>query len=135
MNNIIEFTKQQKQEKVPTFSFNPTEPNIKPYLMSADQLVSYDIDALSIDELREHARYSIIMAYRTHISRAQENNTFKQVIRLINAFLDRRYKEELTKYCLSGNVDITSQAKALAFDEALNVLPDIAGTIIARELR
>ncbi|ENV98131.1 hypothetical protein F938_01190 [Acinetobacter bereziniae LMG 1003 = CIP 70.12] len=138
MNNIVQFSK--------TKTFSSTKESVQPLLDlsdpqlvadmgRADKLVTYDINAMSIDELRDHVRCSIIQLYKDRMHHKQECNTFKSIYRLFGAFLERRCKEELKVYRDSNGKNLAAEGKALAFDEALNTLPITIGTTYATEMR
>ncbi|WHP06351.1 hypothetical protein QLH32_02480 [Acinetobacter corruptisaponis] len=136
MNNIVEFVKPKPvaPERRITFQYNPNDPSIRADMAKADQLVSYDINTMSIDELRDHARCSIVLAHRERMRYLQECNTFKSIFHLLGAFLDRRCREELQKYRDSDKTDMAAENKALAFHEAHETLPDIIGSTYAQKM-
>ena len=134
MSNLIDFTPMKKStatEKLPQINLN--DPVVRAEIGKADRLVSYDINAMSMEELRDHARYFIVMRHKVLLSRSQQSRAFSQIIRLMNAFLERRRKEELGKYHASNKLDTGAKAKSQVFAEIMDVLPEIAGSTMARE--
>lgn len=134
MSNLIDFTPMKKStatEKLPRINLN--DPEVRAEIGQADRLVSYDINAMSIEELRDHARYFIVMRHKVLLSRSQQSRAFSQIIRLMNAFLERRRKEELGKYHASNKLDTAAKVKSQVFAEIMDVLPEIAGSTMARE--
>lgn len=93
-------------------------------LNKVDQLLGIDFESLPQDELLRLARSSAIELLN---SEARHSAT-KQSIELVSSFLKRRSKEEWKKYNDSMFLDSEAAAKANAFKEAKDVLPEIAGT-------
>ena len=60
-NNIIAFEKRPKSSYL---SLDMNDPELAADIARADEMVSYDINAMSIEELREHARRLDTIAQR-----------------------------------------------------------------------
>lgn len=83
------------------------------------------------DELLKLARAGAIDLIETDARYKKTNNATKQILHLLGRFLDRRSKEEWKKYNDSMTLDSEAAAKARAFEEAKDVLLEIAGTTFA----
>lgn len=69
MGDLINF---EKPMQVITLFFDPNDPELRAEIESADQMVSYDINSMSIEELRDHARCSIVHLHREQIRHLKE---------------------------------------------------------------
>ncbi|MBJ3829818.1 hypothetical protein JGA56_16370 [Acinetobacter baumannii] len=100
-------------------------------LKKADQLLGIDFESLPHDELLKLARAGAIDLIETDARYKKTNSAIKQIIHLLGNFLERRSKEEWKKYNDSMTLDLQAAARAIAFEEANNILPEIAGTTFA----
>lgn len=75
MGDLINF---EKPMQVITLFFDPNDPELRAEIESADQMVSYDINSMSIDELRDHARCSIVLLHREQIRHSKEIATVER---------------------------------------------------------
>ncbi|MFX6398217.1 hypothetical protein ABTG12_17330 [Acinetobacter baumannii] len=100
-------------------------------LKKADQLLGIDFESLPHDELLKLARAGAIDLIETDARYKKTNSATKQIIRLLSSFLERRSKEEWKKYHDSMTLDLQAAARAIAFEEANNILPEIAGSTFA----
>ncbi|WP_149945326.1 hypothetical protein [Acinetobacter baumannii] len=100
-------------------------------LKKADQILGVFFDNLSQEEIIELARVATLEALEADARYKKTNNATKQILHLLGRFLDRRSKEEWKKYNDSMTLDSEAAAKARAFEEAKDVLPEIAGTTFA----
>lgn len=86
---------------------------------------------MSQEEIIELARVATLEALEADARYKKTNNATKQILHLLGRFLDRRSKEEWKKYNDSMTLDSEAAAKARAFEEAKDVLPEIVGTTFA----
>ncbi|MDC5507329.1 hypothetical protein OHX03_16345 [Acinetobacter baumannii] len=86
---------------------------------------------MSQEEIIELARVATLEALEADARYKKTNSATKQILHLLGGFLDRRSKEEWKKYNDSMHLDSEAAAKARAFEEAKDVLPEIAGTTFA----
>ncbi|HHP6393983.1 hypothetical protein PCA27_12270 [Acinetobacter baumannii] len=91
-------------------------------LKKVDQILGIDFESLPHDELIKLARAGAIELLN---SEARHSLT-KQSIELVSSFLQRRSKEEWKKYNDSMTFDLEAAAKARAFEEANNIMPENA---------
>lgn len=75
MSNIVKF---EKPMQIITLFFDPNDPELRAEIESADQMVSYNINSMSIDELRDHARCSIVLLHREQIRHLKEIATIER---------------------------------------------------------
>lgn len=75
MGDLINF---EKPMQVITLFFDPNDPELRAEIESADQMVSYDINSMSIEELRNHARCSIVLLHREQIRHLKEISTIER---------------------------------------------------------
>lgn len=100
-------------------------------LKKADQLLEIDFDELLYDDLLDLARAATIDLLETDARYKKTNSATRQIVHLFVAFLERRYEEEWKKYNDSVPMDLEAAAKACAFKEARNTLPEITGSTFA----
>ncbi|HDI2932293.1 TPA: hypothetical protein PKT69_000163 [Acinetobacter baumannii] len=103
-------------------------PSLDLDLKKADQLLGIDLNDLPHDELLKLARVATIDLLETDARYKKTNSATRQIIHLLGGFLERRYEEEWKKYNNSTPLDLEAAAKACAFKEARNILPEVAGT-------
>ncbi|HFF8933791.1 hypothetical protein [Acinetobacter baumannii] len=89
-------------------------------LKKVDQMLGIDFESLPHDELIKLARSGVIEL----INSEARHSLTKQSIGLVNSFLKRRSKEEWKKYNDSMTFDLEAAAKARAFEEAKDILPE-----------
>lgn len=75
MGDLINF---EKPAKIITLFFDPNDPELRAEIESADQMVSYDINSMSMNELRDHARCSIVLLHREQIRHLKEIATIER---------------------------------------------------------
>ncbi|MFW1967966.1 hypothetical protein ACG95P_12965 [Acinetobacter guillouiae] len=75
MGDLINF---EKPAKIITLFFDPNDPELRAEIESADQMVSYDINSMSMNELRNHARCSIVLMHREQIRHLKEIATIER---------------------------------------------------------
>ncbi|EMI9068633.1 hypothetical protein RPU02_000263 [Acinetobacter baumannii] len=98
-------------------------------LKKVDQIIGIDFESLPHDELIKLARSGATELLNSEV----RHSLTKQSIELVSSFLQRRSKEEWKKYNDSMNLNSEAAAKARAFEEAKDILPEIAGTTFATE--
>lgn len=79
-SNIIAF---EKPLKPIYLSLDMNDPELAAEIARADEMVSYDIDAMSIEELREHARCSIVIAHKERMKHLESIGRLKREIELV----------------------------------------------------
>ncbi|MFS4051013.1 hypothetical protein ACNKGM_15425 [Acinetobacter baumannii] len=133
MSNVIRFRRNGLAHKISPQDVKQRliNPSKDVDLKKADQLLGIDFEELPHDELLELARVATIDLLETDARYKKTNNATKQILHLLGRFLDRRSKEEWKKYNDSMTLDSEAAAKARAFEEAKDVLPEIAGTTFA----
>lgn len=77
--NIIAFERPFKTVRI---SLNMDDPQLTAEIAKADEMVSYNIDAMSIEELREHARCSIVIAHKERMKHLESIGKLKREIEL-----------------------------------------------------
>lgn len=78
--NIIAFERPFKTVRI---SLNMDDPQLTAEIAKADEMVSYNIDAMSIEELREHARCSIVIAHKERMKHLESIGRLKREIELV----------------------------------------------------
>ncbi|HCW5856208.1 TPA: hypothetical protein OXR44_002000 [Acinetobacter baumannii] len=133
MSNVIRFRRNGLAHKISPQDVKQRliNPSKDVELKKADQILGIDFESLPYDELLKLARAGAIDLIETDARYKKTNNATKQILHLLGRFLDRRSKEEWKKYNDSMTLDSEAAAKAHAFEEAKDVLPEIAGTTFA----
>lgn len=133
MNNVIRFRRNGLAHKISPQDVKQRliNPSKDVELKKADQLLGIDFESLPHDELLKLARAGAIDLIEIDARYKKTNNATKQILHLLGRFLDRRSKEEWKRYNDSMTLDSEAAAKARAFEEAKDVLPEIAGTTFA----
>ncbi|MCA4378889.1 hypothetical protein LDY05_17700 [Acinetobacter baumannii] len=133
MNNVIRFRRNGLAHKISPQDVKQRliNPSKDVELKKADQLLGIDFESLPHDELLKLARAGAIDLIETDARYKKTYSATKQILHLLGGFLDRRSKEEWKKYNDSMTLDSEAAAKARAFEEAKDVLPEIAGTTFA----
>lgn len=133
MNNVIRFRRNGLAHKISPQDVKQRliNPSKDVELKKADQLLGIDFESLPHDELLKLARVGAIDLIETDARYKKTLSATKQIIHLLSGFLERRSKEERKKYDDSMTLDSEAAAKAHAFDEAKDILPEIAGTTFA----
>ncbi|MBO1279739.1 hypothetical protein [Acinetobacter nosocomialis] len=108
-----------------------TNPSKDLDLKKADQLLGVDFKNLPHDQLLKLVRVATIDLLETDARYKKTSSAVKQIIHLLGNFLERRSKEEWKKYHDSLTLDMQAAARALAFEEANNILPELAGSTFA----
>lgn len=78
-SNIIAF---EKPLKPIYLSLDMNDPELAAEIARADEMVSYDINVMSIEELREHARCSIVIMHRERMRYLESIGKLKREIEL-----------------------------------------------------
>ncbi|HHY2118543.1 TPA: hypothetical protein ACV20N_002384 [Acinetobacter baumannii] len=91
-------------------------------LKKVDQIIGIDFESLPHDELIKLARSGATELLNSEV----RHSLTKQRIELVSSFLQRRSKEEWKKYNDSMTFDLEAAAKARAFEEANDILPEVA---------
>lgn len=78
-SNIIPF---EKRPRSIYLSLDMNDPELAADIARADEMVSYDIDAMSIEELREHARCSIVIMHKERMRHLESIGKLKREIEL-----------------------------------------------------
>ncbi|WP_198077836.1 hypothetical protein [Acinetobacter calcoaceticus] len=89
-------------------------------LKKVDQILGIDFESLPHDDLIKLARSGAI----EFLNSEARHSLTKQSIELVSSFLQRRSKEEWKKYNDSMTFDLEAAAKARAFEEANDILPE-----------
>ncbi|EPF6070531.1 hypothetical protein J671_2294 [Acinetobacter sp. 1130196] len=133
MNNVIRFRRNRLAHKISPQDVKQRllNPSKDLDLKKADQILGVFFDNLSQEEIIELARVATLEALEADARYKKTNSATKQILHLLGGFLDRRSKEEWKKYNDSMTLDSEAAAKARAFEEAKDVLPEIAGTTFA----
>lgn len=133
MNNVIRFRRNGLAHKISPQDVKQRliNPSKDVELKKVDQLLGIDFESLPHDELLKLARAGAIDLIETDARYKKTSSATKQILHLLGGFLDRRSKEEWKKYNDSMTLDSEAAAKARAFEEAKDVLPEIAGTTFA----
>ena len=133
MSNVIRFRRNGLAHKISPQDVKQRliNPSKDVDLKKADQIIGIDFESLPHDELLKLARAGAIDLIETDARYKKTNSATKQILHLLGGFLDRRSKEEWKKYNDSMTLDSEAAAKARAFEEAKDVLPEIAGTTFA----
>ncbi|HHP4809343.1 TPA: hypothetical protein ACSBZ0_001662 [Acinetobacter baumannii] len=133
MNNVIRFRRNGLAHKISPQDVKQRllNPSKDLDLKKADQILGVFFDNLSQEEIIELARVATLEALEADARYKKTNSATKQILHLLGGFLDRRSKEEWKKYNDSMTLDSEAAAKARAFEEAKDVLPEIAGTTFA----
>lgn len=133
MSNAIRFRRNGLTHKISPLDVKQRllNPSKDINLKKADQLLEIDFDELLYDDLLDLARAATIDLLETDARYKKTNSATRQIVHLFVAFLERRYEEEWKKYNNSVPMDLEAAAKARAFEEAKDVLPEIAGTTFA----
>lgn len=133
MNNVIRFRRNRLAHKISPQDVKQRllNPSKDLDLKKADQILGVFFDNLSQEEIIELARVAALEALEADARYKKTNSATKQILHLLGGFLDRRSKEEWKKYNDSMTLDSEAAAKARAFEEAKDVLPEIAGTTFA----
>ncbi|EPQ1202722.1 hypothetical protein MZL57_000739 [Acinetobacter baumannii] len=133
MSNVIRFRQNGLAYKISPQDVKQRliNPNKDVDLKKADQLLGIDFESLPHDELLKLARVATIDLLETDARYKKTNSAIKQIIHLLGNFLERRSKEEWKKYHDSMTLDLQAAARAIAFEEANNILPEIAGSTFA----
>lgn len=133
MSNVIRFRRNGLAHKISPQDVKQRllNPSKDLDLKKADQILGVFFDNLSQEEIIELARVATLEALEADARYKKTNNATKQILHLLGRFLDRRSKEEWKKYNDSMTLDSEAAAKARAFEEAKDVLPEIAGTTFA----
>ncbi|MGQ1231300.1 hypothetical protein ACT4ZY_13835 [Acinetobacter baumannii] len=133
MSNVIRFRRNGLAHKISPQDVKQRllNPSKDLDLKKADQILGVFFDNLSQEEIIELARVATLEALEADARYKKTNSATKQILHLLGGFLDRRSKEEWKKYNDSMTLDSEAAAKARAFEEAKDVLPEIAGTTFA----
>ncbi|HCT9558640.1 TPA: hypothetical protein OVL15_001838 [Acinetobacter baumannii] len=133
MSNVIRFRRNGLAHKISPQDVKQRllNPSKDLDLKKADQILGVFFDNLSQEEIIELARVATLEALEADARYKKTNSATKQILHLLGGFLDRRSKEEWKKYNDSMFLDSEAAAKANAFKEAKDVLPEIAGTTFA----
>lgn len=133
MSNVIRFRRNGLAHKISPQDVKQRliNPSKDVDLKKADQLLEIDFEDLPYDELLDLARVATIDLLETDARYKKSNSAIKQIIHLLGSFLERRSKEEWKKYHDSMTLDLQAAARAIAFEEANNILPEIAGSTFA----
>ncbi|WP_119689235.1 hypothetical protein [Acinetobacter nosocomialis] len=133
MSNVIRFRRNGLAHKISPQDVKQRliKPSKDLDLKKADQILGIDFESLPHDELLKLARAGAIDLIETDARYKKTISVTKQIVHLLRGFLERRSKEEWKKYNDSMTIDSEAAAKARAFEEAKDVLPDIAGTTFA----
>ncbi|WP_038338972.1 hypothetical protein [Acinetobacter baumannii] len=133
MSNVIRFRRNGLAHKISPQDVKQRliNPSKDVDLKKADQIIGIDFESLPYDELLKLARAGAIDLIETDARYKKTNNATKQILHLLGRFLDRRSKEEWKKYNDSMTLDSEAAARAIAFEEANNILPELAGSTFA----
>ncbi|MFX8085924.1 hypothetical protein ABTK81_15365 [Acinetobacter baumannii] len=133
MSNVIRFRRNGLAHKISPLDVKQRllNPSKDINLKKADQLLEIDFDELLYDDLLDLARAATIDLLETDARYKKTNSATRQIVHLFVAFLERRYEEEWKKYNNSVPMDLEAAAKARAFKEARNTLPEITGSTFA----
>lgn len=133
MSNVIRFRRNGLAHKISPQDVKQRliTPSKDLDLKKADQLLEIDFEDLPYDELLDLARVATIDLLETDARYKKTSSATKQIIHLLGAFLDRRYEEEWKRYNNSIPMDLEAAAKACAFKETHNILPEITGSTFA----
>ncbi|EOZ8549105.1 hypothetical protein ACQWSH_001583 [Acinetobacter baumannii] len=133
MSNVIRFRRNGLAHKISPQDVKQRliNPSKDIELKKADQILGIDFESLPYDELLKLARAGAIDLIETDARYKKTNSATRQIVHLFVAFLERRYEEEWKKYNDSVPMDLEAAAKACAFKEARNTLPEIAGSTFA----
>ncbi|EXW48051.1 hypothetical protein J902_0659 [Acinetobacter baumannii 44857_9] len=134
MSNVIRFRRNGLAYKISPQDVKQRliNPSKDVDLKKADQILGIDFESLPHDELLKLARAGAIDLIETDARYKKTNNATKQILHLLGRFrVLFRSKEEWKKYNDSMTLDSEAAAKARAFEEAKDVLLEIAGTTFA----
>ncbi|EXT39432.1 hypothetical protein J809_2109 [Acinetobacter sp. 25977_6] len=133
MSNVIRFRRNGLAHKISPQDVKQRliSPSKDLDLKKADQLLEIDFEDLPYDQLLDLARVATIDLLETDARYKKTSSAIKQIIHLLGSFLERRSKEEWKKYHDSMTLDMQAAARAIAFEEANNILPELAGSTFA----
>lgn len=133
MSNVIRFRRNGLAHKISPQDVKQRliSPSKDLDLKKADQLLEIDFEDLPYDQLLDLARVATIDLLETDARYKKTSSAIKQIIHLLGSFLERRSKEEWKKYHDSMTLDMQAAARAIAFEGANNILPELAGSTFA----
>ncbi|WP_284074011.1 hypothetical protein [Acinetobacter nosocomialis] len=133
MSNVIRFRRNGLAHKISPQDVKQRliTPSKDLDLKKADQLLGIDFQSLPHEQLLKLVRVATIDLLETDARYKKTSSAVKQIIHLLGNFFERRSKEEWKKYHDSMTLDLHAAARAIAFEEANNILPELAGSTFA----